>query len=272
MAMTPALERTCAGLLLTLLTACDESARAASSDRQATARLQAAGAPPAAAAAVKPVTFSLPALSQQAPFTIEYYGASSVWGAESGNTSRQVAVTAPEAFQAGIVGKFPHSIVINHGINGTTARDWLTGSAAVGIPWAERMKASGAAIVIVQLGVNDSNSYPVKEYVAALDGLVRQAHEAGKTIILETPGPVDNKALAPYAAAMIELAARHKVPLIDQYSHWTAWMAANRVKIRNLVPDGTHPSEAWYIEKGKYAAGVFQALHAMQGGRHPAHR
>jgi lysophospholipase L1-like esterase len=258
MALMRMFEKASAGLLLTMLTACDDAARSALVRSEEPASRIADTTP---AGPIAKTSLALPALPRHAPFVIEFYGASSVWGARSGDTSRQVTVTEPEAFQAGIVERFPHSIVINHGINGTTARDWLNGDAQVGTPWADRMKASTAAIVIVQLGVNDSNSYPVADYVAALDGLVQQAREAGKTIILETPGPVDNASLAPYAAAMIELAARRGVPLIDQYSHWTGWMKANRVKIRTLVPDGTHPSDHWYVEKGKYAARVFHALH-----------
>jgi lysophospholipase L1-like esterase len=252
MGVSATFEKAYAGMLLGLLSACDEPAQPAPFDDKAR-QVQMMIAPDAAL---------IPALFRDTPLAIEYYGASSVWGASSGNAARQSAITEPQAFQAAIAEKFPHAKVSNHGINGTTARDWLYGGDAVGPSWDARMKASRADIVIVQLGVNDSNSYPVETYVHALEGLVRRTHAAGKLIILETPGPVDNPGLAPYAQAMIELAGKLRVPLIDQYSYWTAWMAANRVRIRTLVPDGTHPSDAWYIEKGKYAARVFNALQA----------
>ena len=40
-------------------------------------------------------------------------------------------------------------------------------------------------------------------------------------------------------SGMIDVATRLNVPLIDQYTYWTAYMAANHVAIRTLVPDGT---------------------------------
>lgn len=148
-------------------------------------------------------------------------------------------------------------MVVNRGISGATARDWLYGSPNIPIPWAAQMANSKASIVIMQIGINDMNTYSLTEYTNALTELVKQTRAAGKIMVLETPGPADNGALDSFARGMIDVAAKLNVPLIDQYTYWTAYMADNNVAIRTLVPDGTHPSDAWYIQKGQYAASVF---------------
>lgn len=188
---------------------------------------------------------------------IEYYGASSVWGAKSGDTGTQVAVTQPMAFQAALPADTSYTQIVNRGISGATARDWLYGSPNIPIPWTTQMANSKASVVIMQIGINDMNTYSLTEYTNALTELVKQTRAAGKIMVLETPGPADNGALDPFARGMIDVATKLNVPLIDQYTYWTAYMAANNVAIRTLVPDGTHPSDAWYIQKGQYAAGVF---------------
>jgi len=188
---------------------------------------------------------------------IEFYGASSVLSASSSNTGVQVAVTEPMAFQAALPANMPYTAIINRGISGATAPDWLYGSPNIPITWSKQMANSKASIVIMQIGINDMNTYLLTEYLNALTELVKQTRAAGKVMILETPGPADNGALDPFAHGMIDLAAKLNVPLIDQYSYWNAYMATNNVAIRTLAPDGTHSSDAWHIQKGQCAASVF---------------
>lgn len=260
----------CAGLTALLMSACgggtSNSAPAAdAAAQQSTSIGTGSSAPsPSTTGSVSDPAPSVPAAPSTQPAppraanqVVEYYGASSVWGAKSGDTGKQVAVTEPKAFQSALPANTPYTTVVNRGISGATARDWLYGSPNIPIPWAKQMADSKASIVIMQIGINDMNTYSLSEYTSALTELVKQTRAAGKVMVLETPGPADNGALDAFARGMIDVAAKLNVPLIDQYTYWTDYMAANNVAIRTLVPDGTHPSDAWYIQKGQYAAGVF---------------
>jgi lysophospholipase L1-like esterase len=263
----------CSAVMVVLLTACGggsagQTQSAEAVQQQGASAAEVSGSAPVPASPSAPAESSPPASKpasvpeQKSNLVIEYYGASSVWGAQSGNTGNQVAITEPKAFQAALPAYTPYTTIINRGISGATARDWLNGSANLGIsiPWTTQMAQSKASIVIMQIGINDMNTYSLDEYIRNLTALVQQARAAGKAIILETPGPADNGALVPFAQGMIDVATRLNVPLIDQYTYWNAYMAADHVAIRTLVPDGTHPSDAWYIQKGQYAASVFVKL------------
>lgn len=259
----------CAGFTALLMSACggaSGSAPAADAAAQQSAGIGAGSAAPSpsTSGSVSEPVPSAPAAPSTQPAppraanqVIEYYGASSVWGAKSGDTGTQVAVTEPMAFQAALPENTPYTTVVNRGISGATARDWLYGSPNIPVPWATQMTDSKASIVIMQIGINDMNAYSLAEYTNALTELVKQTRAAGKIMVFETPGPADNGALDSFVRGMIEVAAKLNVPLIDQYTYWTAYMADNNVAIRTLVPDGTHPSDAWYIQKGQYAASVF---------------
>jgi hypothetical protein len=121
--------------------------------------------------------------------------------------------------------------------------------------WENRMALSKATIVIFNHGINDAAAGDIDAYKACLTALAATAKNHGKRVIFETPNPVDNAniQLDKYVLAMKEVASRDNAPVIDQF----AFLSQSGRSFREMCPDGTHPSQAVYIEKGQFAASVY---------------
>lgn len=192
-------------------------------------------------------------LLNNTPQVIEYHGDSTIWGYQSETTGEQV----PEQFRAPTV--FANAIrehheVRNMGLNQTTACDLLEGTRGYEQPWAQYMADSDATVVIINHGINDIGAYDVIQYRRCLNQLVDIAQAESKVVILETPNPIGDSRIDEYVAAMRDVADAQGVDLIDQYANLIDEFTANP---REVCPDGTHPSEAIYAEKGRYAASQF---------------
>lgn len=202
-------------------------------------------------------------LLANSPQIIGYYGDSTIWGLKSGTTDTQVATPAPAAFAQALAGTARHT-VNNKGVNGSTACDLLNGNTGLGINnnWAAEMAGSNATVVIINHAINDSNpgtGESVDQYSACLNGLADTAKARGKKVIFETPNPVDRSGLDVYVSAMKNVAAGKNIPVIDEYTYLSKQLS-DTYTIRNMDPDGTHPNDNVYIQKGQYAAGVFKQL------------
>ncbi|MDB5842061.1 MAG: major pilin protein fimA [Herminiimonas sp.] len=181
---------------------------------------------------------------------VEYYGDSTIRGYESG-TGGQVAKPAPQAFAEALPAS-PRQQVNNLGVDGQTA------CALVDTGWNDRMATSNATVVILNHGINDAvNEVGISRYKSCLTTLAQTARNYSKRVIFETPNPVDNgQVLNTYVTAMKEVAAQENLPVIDQYTN----LINSGRSIREMSPDGTHPSSAVYIEKGRYAASVYVTI------------
>jgi lysophospholipase L1-like esterase len=178
---------------------------------------------------------------------VDYYGDSTIRGYKSG-TGAQVAKSAPEAFFEALPSS-PAQQVNNLGIDGQTACQLFNNT-----DWTGRMASSNATIVILNHGINDAaTGVPMPNYQSCLTGLARAAKNEGKRVIFETPNPIDNGGLENYVAAMKTVATQENLSVIDQYEN----LIQSGRAIRDMCPDGTHPSDAVYVEKGKYAASVY---------------
>ncbi|WP_245549173.1 SGNH/GDSL hydrolase family protein [Noviherbaspirillum massiliense] len=192
-----------------------------------------------------------------APQVIEYYGDSTIWGYES-FTGNRVATPAPDAFAQALPS---NQQVRNLGVSGQTACQLLNADGG----WDAKMSASQATVVILNHGINDFGSEvgeDIPTYKNCLRTLASIAKTKGKRVIFETPNPVDRDGLQNYVAAMKEVAAESSPALsvIDQFSRLNQFLLDGSRNIRDMCPDGTHPSQAVYVEKGQYAAQVYKTL------------
>jgi hypothetical protein len=206
--------------------------------------------PPSTSPGTSPPSTNTPPTLSSVTQIVEYYGDSTIRGYKSG-TGAQVQISAPQAF-ANALPSSPRQQVFNLGVDGQTACQLYNGT-----DWAERMAASTATVVIFNHGINDAvTGVGLSNYRSCLTGLARVAREEGKRVIFETPNPIDSSGLEDYVAAMKAVADNEAIPVIDQYENL---MASGR-PIRDIVPDGTHPADEVYIEKGQYAASVYSRI------------
>jgi lysophospholipase L1-like esterase len=185
---------------------------------------------------------------------IEYHGDSTVWGYRSGTDAERVETPAPEAFAAGLP---EHHEVRNLGLNRSTACDLLEGTGGYQQPWQEHVTASNASVVIINHGINDRSAYDTARYRSCLNQLVDIAQSNDKVVILETPNPVvdDNgRQIIDYVRVMENVAQQQGIYLIDQYNLLIDAFEANAAEV---VPDGLHPTQEVYIDKGEFAAERF---------------
>jgi lysophospholipase L1-like esterase len=190
---------------------------------------------------------------------IDYYGDSTVWGFASGSTGTQVANPAPAVF-ASQLPPAARYVVRNEGVSRTTACQLLQGTDGTHPDWTTQMRNSNAKFVIINHAINDQRpdiGESVTAYRACLSSLGSIARQANKIVIFETPNPTDQSGLGleDYVAGMRATAAALGAPVIDQYQSLSAQLGTNDV--RTLMPDGTHPSDATYAAKGRFAASEF---------------
>jgi len=124
----------------------------------------------------------------------------------------------------------PDLEVIGRGVNSTTASDQLK-------TW--NPQASPARLVVINRGINEPyRGVPPEQFRADLALLVRQARDAGKHVILQTPNPVTGELAAGVqtsAQVVREVASAMNVPLSD----------ANAIpNAASLLVDPLHPSNA----------------------------
>ncbi|WP_420473381.1 SGNH/GDSL hydrolase family protein [Noviherbaspirillum sp. ST9] len=196
-----------------------------------------------------------PVTAPATPEVIEYYGDSTVWGYRT-NTGGQVSVPAPAAFAAALPNPSAY-VVRNEGVSGTTACELLNGTDGRHPRWSEQMAASKARYVFVNHGINDQWKMDLNTYKGCLRSLAQTAKQYGKQMIFETPNPTRDD-VSVMANAMKEVAAQENLPVVDQYTYLRQYL--NGQSVFSIVPDGLHPTDAVYILKGKYAAGVFASL------------
>lgn len=190
---------------------------------------------------------------------IDYYGDSTVYGYASGGSGSQVARPAPAVF-ASLLPAAARYDVRNMGVSGSTACQLLRGEDQVHPDWATQLKDSNPKFVIINHAINDQSSNKgesLTEYTGCLTNLVTIAKQQGRIVIFETPNPTDQSGLGleNYAQAMKNVAAAQGLKVIDQYQY--LWNKLNGADVRTMMPDGTHPSDATYVDKGNFAAQEF---------------
>lgn len=186
---------------------------------------------------------------------IEYHGDSTIRGHNSIDGNR-VATPAPERFSLALGSLY---VVRNKGFGLASTTSLLAGTVDQ-VAWATYVPASDADVFIINHGINDNygGTTTVNQYGLNLEAIVDIVRDANKQIIFETSNPVNSAPQLNYVNKMREVAAALNVPLIDQHAYLMSVL--NGAPVFDICPDGTHPSQATYLLKGDYAAGVFQTF------------
>lgn len=169
---------------------------------------------------------------------IDVYGDDAMFGMTSmmGFPTDQ---TEPNDTQALLRAQFGDGATItNHATGGTSSslQNEMLGMDGQGAPFAQRILKSPASIVIDNHAMNDAlGGETIDDYRTWLMQWVTAVRAAGKLPVLEEPNPVcdgNHPQLDQYVAAMDDVAAQMKVPLVQQYqailalpnwqSHFTA--------------------------------------------------
>lgn len=131
--------------------------------------------------------------------------------------------------------------VTSYGIAGTKLE-----SVDVGTTWAQKIRDSGAQVVVENHAINDSwlgRETPTANYKAKLISMAEEVKAQGKTFVLETPNPVLSGAnIEDKVQAMREVAASTGTVLCDVYQD----LKDKGLDTLAAIPDGTHPSTTTY--------------------------
>jgi hypothetical protein len=140
----------------------------------------------------------------------------------------------PQSLQTLLQNEFSDNgiTVNNHATGGTSSSlmNELDGMDGNGAPFAQRISASPAEIVIEEHSVNDAlGGESLTDYQGYLAQWIQAVRAVNKIPVLEEPGPVcdgNHPQLAQYVAAMDAAARQYGVALIQQYayiSNITGW-------------------------------------------------
>lgn len=123
--------------------------------------------------------------------TIACVGDSTIYGLTASGTRSgppgdvvwsQVGVPAPDELS-----RLLGAPVVNYGVSGTTASDWLGGTGGVGLPWVPFLASLEADTVVLCVGINDEPALLPADYRT----LIAAALAAGKRLVCQTPNTVD---------------------------------------------------------------------------------
>lgn len=130
---------------------------------------------------------------------------------------------------------------VSTGGTSSSLQNEIDGMDGLGVGQPQRMKQSGAQIVIEAHMLNDAlGGETPDDYAGYLTQQVQNAQTAGVTLVFEEDSPVcdgDHPQLPIYVATMERIAAQYNVPIIKQYSAIQAIDAWKGHVLGCLVPD-----------------------------------
>lgn len=157
---------------------------------------------------------------------IDVYGDDAMMGITSSTYFLTIAQqTEPVVAQTLLRAQFGDGITIVNRASGGTASTLVNMMAGVdggGPPFAERVKASKADIVLMNHAINDNRDQSLAPYTDAMIAWIKAVRDAGKIPVLEEPNPVcdgNHPYLQNYVATMASIAEDYKVPLVKQYDY-----------------------------------------------------
>jgi len=151
----------------------------------------------------------------------------------------------------------PRDIVIKTGISG-----WKITDLANDLDW--NVLQFDADIVVMKFGMNDCTlgDDGLETFRSTYIATIEAIRAGGAQVVLQTPNPVLEYAGAPrtdwlaaYRAAVLEISATCRVPLIDHYDRWSSCETYGT--LQHWLVDGFHPNE--YGHRA-LAQGIFEAL------------
>lgn len=193
------------------------------------------------------------------PVIIEWYGDSTTKGVTfSDNKYSELQNNEPSNTQELLNKKFGEGSILieNRGVNGTTAKQLIDGTHSFKTSFSQQLNAGKADIVIINFGINDcyTPGYTPEKYANDISELVRIARAAGKTVIIETPNPIDNmhnEWLWSFQHQAVVTGQKLGVPVINQ---WEEMM--KRPDWQSLLGDKIHPTSPGYVVKSNISFAV----------------
>lgn len=185
-------------------------------------------AKPAPAPAHEPTPAPEPAVTPPAPkptktVVIEIYGDDAMMGLTSQMSIAQQS--EPMATQALLRAQFGDGItIINKAMGGGASSlvNMMRGVDGGGPPFAERIKASKADVILTNHAINDNLVQSLAPYSDGLIAWIQAVRDAGKIPVLEEPNPVcdeNHPWLDNYVGVMNGIADAYKLPLVKQYAY-----------------------------------------------------
>lgn len=195
-------------------------------------------AQPTPAPAPQPAPTPQPAPKPQKPVLIDVYGDDAMSGMTSmmGRAQQSETDQSQSLLQAMLNGTAV--TIANHATGGgsSSLKNEMLGMDGNGAPFAERIKTSAASIVIDNHAINDAlGGETLADYRQYLAQWIAAVRAAGKTPVLEEPGPVcdgDHPQLAAYVDAMNDAAGQFNVLVVKQFDYiqtlpnWQSHMSA----------------------------------------------
>jgi hypothetical protein len=165
-----------------------------------------------------------PAPKPPKPILIEVYGDDAMMGLTSQMSVAQQSETVQS--QALLQAQLNDTAITitNKAMGGTasTLVNMMRGVDGGGPPFAERIKASKAQIVLMNHAINDNLVQSLAPYTDAMIDWIKAVRDAGKIPVLEEPNPVcdgNHPWLENYVSVMDNTADAYKVPLVKQYAN-----------------------------------------------------
>ena len=178
--------------------------------------------------------------------------------------------TAISTFRTAIRSYFKNDLiqVVNKGLSGDGTGNRLK-------TWAADMAASSAQIIYMNYCINDAKGSANASLNPKIDGetyrenlreMIHIARAAGKIVILDTPNPAGhNNSIGPsvpenvkqFANIMRQVALELNILYVDQHETLEKWISKPRNRIQDLLPDGYHPGDVGYRQKGLNMLSVF---------------
>jgi len=158
---------------------------------------------------------------------IAVYGDDAMMGITS-NSNGMVTITQqtePAGAQTLLRAQFGDDVTIINNAEGGTASslvNMMNGVDGGGAPFAQRILASPANVVLTNHAINDDLVQSLGPYTDALIAWVLAVRKAGKIAVIEEPSPVcdgNHPYLENYVSVMDNVAAQYNVPLVKQYDY-----------------------------------------------------
>ena len=145
----------------------------------------------------------------------------------------------------------PGWVVVNRGVNSTTALQQLDGTDGLNLPWVQQIAQSPAGIVILNRGLNDAfKLVPTDVFRSQMLTLIAVAQAAGKKVILQVPNWTHADAVlgagfdvraVQMGGVVRQIASEMSLPLCDGYAITVTALSDG---VEALLPDGLHPTGA----------------------------
>jgi acyl-CoA thioesterase-1 len=183
------------------------------------------------------------------PVTVEMYGDSTTYGAELVNGQWVQSVNRTPVIVQNHWLTNVH--VINKGVSGATLENLYAGTGAITTSWTNAMATSNADIVTLNFGINDANQgFTDAQINWYINTIVDIAQSYGKTVVIETPNPVNTSLYnrVNQVAQILRTAANYQqVTLVDNH----LWIQSGYPNWIGSMCDGVHPNATLYAFKGE---------------------